>query len=228
MRLAIQRDAAPASISGAHPQRQVAWASAPRRENGCRRPVEPPRRPAAVCRGDSSVEPGSSARMRCRDDAVCPDSNSRLSTPVTRYSGWQIQQNAKTVQGEIDRAVREVTGERDVEIYGSGRTDAGVHAMAQVAHLDVVHDAAARDAAATESTTRCRRISTCCASTRCATRSTPVTTPSGAATSIRSRDAAPRLRSRSSGGSRRISISMRMREAGARVRRPSRLPVVLR
>jgi tRNA pseudouridine38-40 synthase len=55
----------------------------------------------------------------------------------TRYSGWQIQRNARTVQGEIDRAVREVTGESDVEIYGSGRTDAGVHAMAQVAHLDV-------------------------------------------------------------------------------------------
>ena len=54
-----------------------------------------------------------------------------------RYSGWQIQTNARTVQGELDRAVREATGERDLEIYGSGRTDAGVHAMAQVAHLDV-------------------------------------------------------------------------------------------
>ena len=55
----------------------------------------------------------------------------------TRYSGWQIQQNAKTVQGEIDRAARTVTGRRDFELYGSGRTDAGVHALAQVAHLDV-------------------------------------------------------------------------------------------
>jgi tRNA pseudouridine38-40 synthase len=55
----------------------------------------------------------------------------------TRYSGWQIQQNAKTVQGEIDRAVRIVTGRKDFELYGSGRTDAGVHAIAQVAHLDV-------------------------------------------------------------------------------------------
>jgi tRNA pseudouridine38-40 synthase len=55
----------------------------------------------------------------------------------TRYSGWQIQKNARTVQGEIDRAVREATGERDLELYGSGRTDAGVHAIAQVAHLDV-------------------------------------------------------------------------------------------
>ena len=55
----------------------------------------------------------------------------------TRYSGWQIQKNARTVQGELDRAVREVTGRRDFELYGSGRTDAGVHAVGQVAHLDV-------------------------------------------------------------------------------------------
>ena len=55
----------------------------------------------------------------------------------TRYSGWQIQKNARTVQGEIDQAVRKVTGRRDFELYGSGRTDAGVHAAGQVAHLDV-------------------------------------------------------------------------------------------
>lgn len=55
----------------------------------------------------------------------------------TRYSGWQIQKNARTVQGEIDRAVRTITGRNDFELYGSGRTDAGVHALAQVAHLDV-------------------------------------------------------------------------------------------
>jgi tRNA pseudouridine38-40 synthase len=55
----------------------------------------------------------------------------------TRYSGWQIQKNARTIQGEIDRAVRTVTSRRDFELYGAGRTDAGVHALAQVAHLDV-------------------------------------------------------------------------------------------
>ena len=55
----------------------------------------------------------------------------------TRYSGWQIQKNAVTVQGEIDRAVKSATGRTDFELYGSGRTDAGVHALAQVAHLDV-------------------------------------------------------------------------------------------
>lgn len=55
----------------------------------------------------------------------------------TRYSGWQIQKNARTIQGELDRAVRAVVGAPPIELYGSGRTDAGVHALGQVAHLDV-------------------------------------------------------------------------------------------
>ena len=61
----------------------------------------------------------------------------------TKFSGWQIQKNARTVQGEIARAVQAVTKRRDFELYGSGRTDAGVHARAQVAHLDVVTSLAA-------------------------------------------------------------------------------------
>src|SRR5688572_11755674 len=55
----------------------------------------------------------------------------------TRYSGWQIQKNARTVQGELERAIHEATEARQFELYGSGRTDAGVHALAQVAHLDL-------------------------------------------------------------------------------------------
>lgn len=61
----------------------------------------------------------------------------------TRYSGWQIQKNARTIQGELERAVKEAVreatrpGTRPLELHGSGRTDAGVHALAQVAHLDV-------------------------------------------------------------------------------------------
>lgn len=55
----------------------------------------------------------------------------------TRYSGWQIQKNAKTIQGELQRAILEATGARELELYGSGRTDAGVHALRQVAHLDI-------------------------------------------------------------------------------------------
>ncbi len=58
----------------------------------------------------------------------------------TRYSGWQIQKNARTVAGEIDRAVRDVTRRSEFELYGAGRTDAGVHALAQVAHLDLYTD----------------------------------------------------------------------------------------
>ena len=55
----------------------------------------------------------------------------------TRYSGWQIQKNARTVAGEIERAITAVTGVRSFELYGAGRTDAGVHALAQVAHLQL-------------------------------------------------------------------------------------------
>ena len=55
----------------------------------------------------------------------------------TRYRGWQVQKNARTVQGELDAAVAKVSGRRDFESYGSGRTDAGVHALGQVAHLDL-------------------------------------------------------------------------------------------
>jgi len=55
----------------------------------------------------------------------------------TRYRGWQGQKNARTVQGEIAQAVREVCGRTDFELQGSGRTDAGVHALMQVAHLEI-------------------------------------------------------------------------------------------
>ncbi len=54
----------------------------------------------------------------------------------TRYRGWQEQKNASTVQGELRRALEDFLG-APVELGGSGRTDAGVHALAQVAHLRV-------------------------------------------------------------------------------------------
>jgi tRNA pseudouridine38-40 synthase len=54
-----------------------------------------------------------------------------------RYSGWQKQLNARTVQGELERAIAETLGHNDFECQGSGRTDAGVHAIMQVAHLEV-------------------------------------------------------------------------------------------
>ena len=54
----------------------------------------------------------------------------------TRYRGWQIQHNARTVQGEMQDAARQLFTARP-EIYGSGRTDAGVHAVGQIVHLKV-------------------------------------------------------------------------------------------
>ena len=55
----------------------------------------------------------------------------------TRYSGWQEQKNADTIMGELRRAAEDLFGGK-VELHGAGRTDAGVHAAAQVAHLKFV------------------------------------------------------------------------------------------
>jgi tRNA pseudouridine38-40 synthase len=58
----------------------------------------------------------------------------------TRYSGWQIQRGVKSIQGEILDACRDLFGDLSIELYGAGRTDSGVHATGQVAHLDVESD----------------------------------------------------------------------------------------
>jgi tRNA pseudouridine38-40 synthase len=55
----------------------------------------------------------------------------------TRYSGWQKQNNSRTVQGELIKACREIFTDDFMDLQGSGRTDSGVHALCQVAHLDV-------------------------------------------------------------------------------------------
>jgi tRNA pseudouridine38-40 synthase len=54
----------------------------------------------------------------------------------TRYSGWQKQENAKTIQGIITQSAKEIFGNDFLDFQGSGRTDSGVHALCQVAHLD--------------------------------------------------------------------------------------------
>ncbi|ACU90333.1 tRNA pseudouridine(38-40) synthase TruA [Desulfomicrobium baculatum] len=54
----------------------------------------------------------------------------------TRYQGWQIQGRGETIQGAIEDKLARICGEL-VRVHGSGRTDSGVHALAQVAHFDV-------------------------------------------------------------------------------------------
>lgn len=54
----------------------------------------------------------------------------------TRYRGWQMQHNAKSIQGELQDAARQLFAGK-FEVFGAGRTDAGVHALGQVAHLKV-------------------------------------------------------------------------------------------
>jgi tRNA pseudouridine38-40 synthase len=57
----------------------------------------------------------------------------------TEFSGWQIQPNGRTVQEELEKALRQITG-ADVRVAGGGRTDAGVHARGQVATFSMVKD----------------------------------------------------------------------------------------
>jgi tRNA pseudouridine38-40 synthase len=58
----------------------------------------------------------------------------------TPFAGWQIQANGASVQGVLTAAIEAFCGER-VHVQGAGRTDAGVHALGQVAHVDLAKDA---------------------------------------------------------------------------------------
>lgn len=55
----------------------------------------------------------------------------------SRYNGWQRQPNAPTVQAAIEAVIHQITQRADIELTGAGRTDTGVHARGQVAHVDI-------------------------------------------------------------------------------------------
>jgi tRNA pseudouridine38-40 synthase len=57
----------------------------------------------------------------------------------TPFAGWQSQSHRNTIQDHVERAFEHVLG-RQVRVHGAGRTDAGVHALAQCAHADLAND----------------------------------------------------------------------------------------
>ena len=54
----------------------------------------------------------------------------------SNFAGWQIQQNVKTVQEEIQQVIKKIL-KKKIILYGSGRTDKGVHAIEQSAHFKI-------------------------------------------------------------------------------------------
>ena len=59
-----------------------------------------------------------------------------LSYKGTHFSGWQKQKNQRTIQGELEKSLAEIF-KKSISVIGSGRTDAGVHAIGQQAHFEI-------------------------------------------------------------------------------------------
>ena len=57
----------------------------------------------------------------------------------TNFCGWQTQPGLRTIQSELENAIKKLTGE-EIRVTASGRTDAGVHALGQVVHFDTNRD----------------------------------------------------------------------------------------
>ena len=55
----------------------------------------------------------------------------------TAYCGWQVQKNGRTIEGELNRALGELTGE-EILVTGASRTDAGVHGLCNIAVFDTL------------------------------------------------------------------------------------------
>ncbi|MCK9363126.1 MAG: tRNA pseudouridine(38-40) synthase TruA [Syntrophales bacterium] len=80
-------------------------------------------------------EKNASPRPKRTGQSFCCKYKLTLEYDGTGYRGWQTQKNARSVQGTLIEAASQLFGQ-GVEIQGAGRTDAGVHALAQVAHLE--------------------------------------------------------------------------------------------
>ena len=56
----------------------------------------------------------------------------------TGFAGWQSQAHRNTIQDELERAIKRISG-RNIRVHGAGRTDTGVHALGQCAHVDLLN-----------------------------------------------------------------------------------------
>lgn len=74
-------------------------------------------------------------------DFAAPEGRMRVALLVSyngrAYCGWQTQNDEVSVQETILNAAKKLTGQEDIEVCGSGRTDSGVHAFGQVAHIEM-------------------------------------------------------------------------------------------
>ena len=74
-----------------------------------------------------------------RPEVIMPENKRRIALTISydgnKWHGWQVQDKADSVEGEIEKILSSITGE-DIFLQGSGRTDSGVHALGQVAHFD--------------------------------------------------------------------------------------------
>ncbi len=69
-----------------------------------------------------------------------PRFNIQIQYDGTRYKGWQLQSGVKTIQGELEKALKVLNKQQPIRVHGAGRTDTGVHALAQEAHFDFKTD----------------------------------------------------------------------------------------
>ena len=97
------------------------------------------------------------------------------------FVGWQCQDHGRTIQGELERALQILLKE-SIRPIGSGRTDAGTHALGQVAHFQTQSDLPTACSAA--STDYCPPMSPSAPSTKPQLTSTPATAPNASATAI--------------------------------------------
>ncbi len=88
---------------------------------------------------DCLVKPGNDKSSCSGIRAVMPRYKLILEYDGTPFVGWQVQENGASVQGRLASAIKAFAGE-DAMPRGAGRTDAGVHAVGQVAHVDLAKD----------------------------------------------------------------------------------------